>query len=202
MLSTLTRSLVLTSLAFISTGAFPSQDAAPSTLMAPPVKTTLAAPIYVAGYSVRTTGAAEATGLGEIVKLWTRFFTDGLADGIPHRSNQSLMVVYSDYPSDPGGEFTYLLGSQVDTVEGLPKDMVFRKIPAGNYAVITSPRGPLQEVIPNTWKQIATMTPADLGGKRSFVMDYEVYDERAADPGNAIVEFHLGLVPDSAAPAK
>ena len=202
MLSTLTRSLVLTSLAFISTGAFPSQDAAPSTLMAPPVKTTLAAPIYVAGYSVRTTGAAEATGQGEIVKLWTRFFTDGLAEGIPHRSNQNLMVVYSDYPSDPGGEFTYLLGSQVDTVEGLPKDMVFRKIPAGNYAVITSPRGPLQEVIPNTWKQIATMTPADLGGKRSFVMDYEVYDERAADPGNAIVEFHLGLVPDSAAPAK
>jgi predicted transcriptional regulator YdeE len=193
MLWTLTRNLAIAA-AFVTAGIAAQDDTKPVAL-APPVKSTLAAPIYVAGYSVRTTNAAEATGQGEIPKLWTRFFQEALAEQIPHRTNQSLMVVYSDYSSDEKGEFTYLLGSQVDTVEGLPKDMVYRKIPAGQYAVITSARGPLQEILPSTWIQIWKMTPADLGGKRSFQMDYEVYDERAADPSNGQVEVHLGITP-------
>jgi hypothetical protein len=39
------------------------------------------------------------------------------------------------------------------------------------------------------------MTPAELGGKRAFVTDYEVYDEHSANMQSAQVEIHVGLAP-------
>jgi len=37
------------------------------------------------------------------------------------------------------------------------------------------------------------MPPADLGGQRAFLEDYEVYDQRASEPANSQVEIHLSL---------
>jgi predicted transcriptional regulator YdeE len=43
------------------------------------------------------------------------------------------------------------------------------------------------------WKRIWAMQPVDLGGKRAFLTDYEVYDSRSANPREAQVEIHIGL---------
>jgi predicted transcriptional regulator YdeE len=160
-----------------------------------PAKSTLAEPIYVVGYIVRTTNAKEMGGNGEIGKLWAKFIPQNLAAQIPNRIGQSLMVVYSDYSSDEKGEYTYLLGAPVSTVDGLPSSLSFRRIPSGPYAVLTTAQGPLVQVLQSAWKQIWTSTPAQLGGPRAFVADYEIYDQRSADPNNAQVEVHVGLRP-------
>jgi predicted transcriptional regulator YdeE len=160
-----------------------------------PVKTTLASPIYVAGFLVRTTNAKEMDGNGEIPKLWTRFIQQNLGAQIPNRVGQSLMVVYSDYASDEKGEYTYLLGAPVTSVDGLPSNLSFRRIPPGSYATLTTAQGPLIQVLQSAWKQIWTSTPVQLGGPRAFVADYEIYDQRSADPNNAQVEVHVGLQP-------
>ena len=39
------------------------------------------------------------------------------------------------------------------------------------------------------------VVPAELGGKRAFQTDYEIYDRRSANPKQAQVEIHIGLKP-------
>ena len=103
----------------------------------PSMKTTLPEPIYVAGYMIRTSNAKEMGGNGEIGKLWGRFMQQNLAAQIPNRIGQTLIVVYSDYASDEKGEYNYLLGAPVTTVDGLPAGLSFRRIPA-----VSSPYSP------------------------------------------------------------
>jgi len=159
----------------------------------PSMKTTLPEPIYVAGYMIRTSNAKEMGGNGEIGKLWGRFMQQNLAAQIPNRIGQTLIVVYSDYASDEKGEYNYLLGAPVTTVDGLPAGLSFRRIPAGQFAVFTTAQGPVAQVLEATWKQIWMSTPSQLGGQRAFVADYEIYDQRSSDPNNAQVEVHVGL---------
>jgi predicted transcriptional regulator YdeE len=191
-ISSITGKLLLGTLAAVSVGATPAQ--APASAPAAAVKTTLGAPIYVVGFSVRTTNTAEAKGDGEIPKLWNRFFQENLGAQIPHRIGQGLIVVYSDYATDEKGEFSYLLGTPVDSIEGLSKDLAVRTIPAGPYAVVTTPRGRPQDVMPATWMKIWQMPESELGGKRSFSIDYETYDD-FSDPNNMQVSIYLGLKP-------
>jgi len=66
-------------------------------------------------------------------------------------------------------------------------------VAAGPYAVLTTARGPVVDVLQAQWLKIWAMKPEELGGKRAFVTDYEVYDARSADPQNAVVEIHIGL---------
>ena len=37
------------------------------------------------------------------------------------------------------------------------------------------------------------MEEKDLGGKRSYIADFEVYDQRAADSSHAIVDIYIGV---------
>lgn len=150
---------------------------------------------YVAGFSARTNNAKEASGRGVIGKLWQDFYQKNLGAQIPHRVGTEIIVVYSDYASDEKSDYTYLLGAPVSSVENLPPEMTYRTIMAGTYAVLTTDRGPVTEVVPAEWKKIWGMSPEELGGKRVFLTDYEVYDRRADDPKNAQVEFHIGIDP-------
>jgi predicted transcriptional regulator YdeE len=150
---------------------------------------------YVAGYSLRTNNAKEMSGQGEIGKLWQRFMQENLGAAIPGRADATLMVVYSEYASDEKGDYTYTLGARVPSVDHLPVGMSYRKIVPGSYAVFTTEQGPVTQIVPAEWQKIWGMTPEQMGGKRAFVTDYEVYDQRSANPQNAQVEIHIGLQP-------
>jgi predicted transcriptional regulator YdeE len=152
---------------------------------------------YVAGYQVRTNNANEMSGHGEIGNLWQRFMAQNLGAQIPNRADTATIVVYSNYASDEKGEYSYLLGARVTSIEHLPAGMSYTKIVAGPYAVLTTERGPLIEVLQAEWRKIWAMQPSQLGGRRAFLTDYEVYDQRASSPQDAQVEIHIGLVPES-----
>jgi predicted transcriptional regulator YdeE len=160
-----------------------------------PQKTVTEQPFYVAGYQVRTNNANEMNGNGEIGKLWQRFFQQNLGAQIPNRTDTGLIVVYSDYASDEKGDYNCLLGARVASVDHLPAGITYKKIVPGPYAVFTTAQGPLIDVLQAEWKKIWSMQPAQLGGKRAFVTDYEVYDARSANPQQAQVEIHVGLQP-------
>lgn len=150
---------------------------------------------FVAGYQVRTNNASELSGHGEIGKLWQRFMSQNLGVQIPGRIDQRTIVVYSDYASDEKGDFSYLLGAPVKSIDRLPAGMTYRKIVAGPYAVLITDSGPVTEVIQAEWRKIWAMSSTRLGGRRAFLTDYEIYDERSANPQRAQVELHIGLVP-------
>ncbi|MGD0941858.1 MAG: effector binding domain-containing protein [Terracidiphilus sp.] len=104
-------------------------------------------PFYVAGYQVRTNNANEISGHGEIGNLWKRFMGQNLGAQIPNRAGAANIVVYSDYASDERGDYSYLLGARVTSVKDLPAGMSYTKVVAGPYAVLTTERGPLVEVL-------------------------------------------------------
>jgi predicted transcriptional regulator YdeE len=78
--------------------------------------------------------------------------------------------------------------------EGLapPSGMVLRRIPAGKYTVITTEKGPFPKVVPDAWMGIFKL---EAEGKlnRTYQTDFELYDERALDPQNGVVDIYIGV---------
>jgi len=157
------------------------------------VQTTTEPEILVVGISQRTNNAAEAGAAGVIPKAWARFMKEGLLQKIPNRVDGSVIALYTDYAGDKDGDYMFLLGARVENASQVPAGMVLKHVPDGKYATILSERGAVSAVVPAAWKRIWSMSREDLGGERAYKADYEVYDQRSADPQNAQVEIRVGL---------
>jgi len=147
----------------------------------------------VVGIAARTTNAKEMTADGVIGKFWARLFQEGLIAKIPNKADTSILAVYTDYASDHNGEYTYLLGAKVKNVANVPEGMVAKTVPAGKYAVFTSQPGPAYQVVPQIWQKINNLPKTATGGDRVYRADFEVYDERARDPQNTVVDVYVGI---------
>ncbi len=146
----------------------------------------------VVGISARTSNRAEMAG-GIIGKQWQRFMSEGLLQQIPNRVDENMISLYTDYESDVNGEYTFVIGAKVRTIDQLPTGMHPFDVPAGRYAKFTSDQGTVSNVVIGTWRHIWSATPEQLGGARAYKADYEVYDERAKDPNEAIVDVFVGI---------
>lgn len=147
----------------------------------------------VIGIAVRTSNAKEMTADGLIGKQWGRLFQDGIMDKIPSKADQSIIAAYTDYASDKNGEYTFILGAKVSSDANVPAGMVAKKIPAGRYAVFTTEKGPGPKVVPEAWMKINSLPQSAVGGDRVYRADFEVYDQRAADPRNLQADIYVGI---------
>ena len=147
----------------------------------------------VVGIGARTSNAKEMTEQGVIPKQWERFMKEGLVSKIPDKADSSIIAVYTDYESDKDGEYTCLLGAKVTSADKVPPGMVAKKVPPGRYAVSTSEKGPVGKVVAETWKRIWTLPKSEPGGNRAYLADFEIYDQRAADPQNSQVDVYVGI---------
>jgi predicted transcriptional regulator YdeE len=159
---------------------------------ASPVTTEAQPGFTVVGFSVRTDYQKEADGKGEIPQLWQRVMQEGSLESVPHRSDNNLIAIYTDYSSDEKGEYTYVLGVRVSSVDKVPDGMIQVNVPTGKYAIVDSEKGPLPDVMPKVWQRIWTMPAAELGGQRAFKTDFEVYPE-GFDWQDAQIAVHVGL---------
>jgi len=148
---------------------------------------------YVVGITARTNNAHEMSGNGKIENIWQTLLQQNLAAKIPNKAGVDLIAVYTDYETDHTGHYTYLLGLPICSAEALPANLTVKHIPAGRYAVFSSGRGPIKQIVPEVWQRIWSMSPEELGGARAFKTDYEIYDQRAADPENAQIDVYVGL---------
>ena len=142
----------------------------------------------VIGIASRTSNAREMSGDGIIAKQWGRFFQENFLVAIPDRVDEAILAVYTEYAGDQDGEYTFVIGARVKSPAAIPTGMVAKTIPAGKYAVFLSERGPVERVVPETWQGI---WKAEIS--RAYGADYEIYDERAADPSKAQVEVCVGV---------
>jgi predicted transcriptional regulator YdeE len=147
----------------------------------------------VVGISTRTTNAREMSGKGVIAQQWDRFMKEGLLSKIPNKVDSNILAVYTDYESDANGAYTFLLGARVSLADNVPLGMVAKKVPAGQYAVFTSEKGFVGKVVPESWNRIWAVHKSAPGGNRAYQADFEVYDQRAADPQNAQVDIYFGI---------
>src|SRR5580692_11246094 len=148
----------------------------------------------VIGIQVRTSNAKEMTGGDAIPRQWDRFFKEAIADKIPHKVDSTIYAVYTGYASDRNGEYDFIIGMKVSSVSDVPPGMVAKKVPRGKYAVLTSVKGQVAQVVPQAWQRVWGLEDnKQLGGARAYKADFEVYDQRSQNPQDSQVDLYVGL---------
>lgn len=149
----------------------------------------------IIGIAVRTSYDIEHSEKAKIGRLWERYVREEIASGIPDRKNPgTTYCVYYDYADhDHMGEYTCLIGEEVTDISGISDSLELARIPDQNYAKFTTPAGVFPIVVIEAWHQIWEMNSKDFGGKRAYEADFEVYDSRAQNPANAVLDIYIGI---------
>lgn len=148
----------------------------------------------VVGIAARTNNAKEAASDGIIGRQWHRFMSEQLLEKIPGKVSSEIYGVYTEYASDANDDYTLVLGAKVQgAADNLPSGMVKAVIPQTRFAVFTSGRGPVAKVVVETWQNIWSYFQSEENEKRAYQADFELYDQRAADPDKAQVDIYIGL---------
>ncbi len=168
--------------------------------------------ISLAGIGTRTTNAEEAGPNGRLPALWDRYFREqsniAAAAGKNESAMTALYALYTDYESDASGAYTVIIGherekrehtgDEVQSVYGTQStelaDLELRHavIPASEYIVFETRRGPVYTVVGEAWGQIWSYFQ-NSEEKRSFTGDYELYDLQDFDPENAVVSIYIAV---------
>ncbi|WP_128895153.1 GyrI-like domain-containing protein [Longirhabdus pacifica] len=145
--------------------------------------------MMLSGMMTRTNNQREFEGNGNIQKLWEQFYAQDTNENQRNQS-QPIYAIYSDYESEEFGHYNYTISTECSR---FPLTNFTMHIPKQNYIVFTTEKGPIAEVVPNAWEEIWNWSKTS-AEKRSFTYDMEVYDERAQDPANAIVDIYIAIV--------
>jgi len=148
----------------------------------------------IIGISARTNNAKEMAGEGAIPQMWKRFYSDKDTsfDRIPAKTDNSVYAAYTDYASDAGGDFTFVLGARVKPGTRPLEGMVTVHVPAGRYLQFTTEQGSLPTVVPKLWRDIYAYFGQGGTARRAFKTDYEIY-EAGMDPANSTGTIYIGL---------
>jgi predicted transcriptional regulator YdeE len=147
----------------------------------------------IVGIAVRTSNAKQMTLERPIGRQWERLFKEGVLAAIPNKADGNIVALYTEYASDKDGMYTYVLGVRVTKVESVPAGMVAKNVPAGRYALFTSEKGPVQKVVVDMWQRVWATPKSALGGDRAYKADFEVYDQRAQNPADSVVDLYIGI---------
>ena len=153
--------------------------------------------IKLIGLTARTNNAQEMNpALAKIRPTIQKYFEGSFHNKILHRKNPGVMLCfYTEYENDHTGDYTYFIGEEVESFENVPGDLTCITIPSQTYVKFTTQGGPMPTICIEAWQKIWQMTPEELGGRRNFMADFEVYDERAVDPHNTILDVYIGIQP-------
>jgi predicted transcriptional regulator YdeE len=152
--------------------------------------------LILVGLSARTKNIDEISpSTSKIANLAGKYWENQLANSIRHRTNPGITyAVYTDYESDETGEYTYFIGEQVDSINDQNlDDFNSHTIAESTYQKFTTGTGEMPGIIITSWQEIWTMTEQDFEGKRKYLADFEIYDERARDPSNIVVDIYIGI---------
>jgi predicted transcriptional regulator YdeE len=151
--------------------------------------------IKLVGISIRTNNALELNpATANILPTVQKYFHNNLGEKILYRkAPRTTYCVYTEYESDFSGNYTYFIGEQVGTLDNIPEGFVQLRIPPQTYTKCTVGPGSMPGVLVDGWQKIWQMAPSELGGKRGYLADFELYDARAHDHENVILDIYIGL---------
>lgn len=154
--------------------------------------------ITLVGLTTRTNNKNEmnpsTSKIGELAGLYWR---NQIANNIQHRINPGVTyAIYTEFESDENGDYTYFIGEVTKSLEG--QDLTQFKtltILSSYYQKFTTEPGQMPGVVISAWQDIWKMNENDFGGKRKYIADFEIYDERAVDPHNTVIDVYIGIEP-------
>jgi hypothetical protein len=106
---------------------------------------------------------------------------------IPNRSVSTLCRLRDYEPTTPA---TIPISQRPSISRIAPVTLPSNTFPRP-YAVFSSNRGP-KAGRPELWQHLVHV-PRRIRRQRAFKTDYEIYDQRAADPDNAQIDVYIGL---------
>lgn len=142
------------------------------------------------GMAAETNNQAEFKGEGVIPSLWSDFYANHVLERIPNKINSSMITLYTNYESDETGAYTFALGTEVVEGHDVPSGLEEWVVPESKYVVFTTRRGPVQEVVVETWQEIWEWSKYN---ERAFQFDFELYDLRSVDPMNGQVDIYISV---------
>ena len=151
--------------------------------------------IKLVGITARTNNNAEMNPeTAKISATLGRYYEGKLADKIIGRIKPGVTYcVYTDFETDENGEYTYFVGEEVDSFENVDPNFKTLTIPRQDYIKFNVGPGKMPDICIKAWQDIWKMKSDDFGAERSYIADFEIYDERAADISNASFDIYLGM---------
>jgi predicted transcriptional regulator YdeE len=151
--------------------------------------------IKLVGIAVRTSNHLEFNPeTAKIGQTIGKYFENNLSQKIASRVKPgTTYCAYTEYETDESGEYTYFVGEEVNSFEEIPKDFKTLVIPPSSYTKFECGPGGMPTVCIAAWREIWKMQEIDFGGKRTYIADFEIYDERAKDFENAILDIFIGI---------
>ena len=141
----------------------------------------------VIGISVRTTNEGGQSSK-DIPALWNKFMSENILEKIPHKIDDSIYCIYTDYEKDHTKPYTTLIGCRVSHIDTLPPGMTGKTCDEGLYITRSVKGNLLEGLVIGEWMNIWN---SDL--QRTFVTDFEVYGEKAKDYTQAEVDIFVGV---------
>ncbi len=145
---------------------------------------------YVVGLEARTSNELEMRSKGKIGELVARVQKDGLLKKLGNRVGSNTYALYTNYQSDRNGAYTYFFGAKVSSSGSVPRGMVSRQVPSGDYATVTGAGAPAVNVILKLWHRIWDLEDAHRID-RAYKTDFEVHHgiDENNDPGGRVDVF-------------
>ena len=124
----------------------------------------------------------------DIYNLWQRWFQENVPDRIPGKTSEDVYNLYCDYESDANGRYRVIIGNPVKSIDHVPEGLTGKKIPKSSYAVYRL-SGKLPYVVLETWNHIYQ----EKRYERKYLADFDIYDMKAYEPHNAVVEVNVSI---------
>jgi predicted transcriptional regulator YdeE len=138
----------------------------------------------IIGISIRTNNQQASNDLG---KLWSKFIGENTSRKILNKISEDIYSVYTDYQSDHSGDYTTIIGYQVDSLENIHEGLIGKEVPASNYRKFLA-KGKFPDCVQATW---ATIWNSEIN--RSYVADFEVYGSKSMNMSDAEVEIFISV---------
>lgn len=129
------------------------------------------------GIDVRTADRMESDkAISQMRSLHKKFLEEEIETKIPNRIDSDLyFAIYTNYERGHAGPYTFMLSSEVSSLDDVPDGMVALEIPKSQYLVFSS-EGNTPEALANTWKQVRRYVANQALYQRTYTADFEVYD--------------------------
>ena len=142
----------------------------------------------IIGISTRTTNK-DSQALQDLGALWGRFFSEAVAEKIPHKISDEILAIYTDYQSDYTEEYTTIIGMKVSNLDEIPEGMIGREFPGENFQLFKA-KGEMPNAVGEKWMEIWSQ---DSQLKRKYTYDYEVYSAKSQNGENSEVDIFIAV---------
>lgn len=119
-----------------------------------------------------------------------RFFNQNILAKIPNKINGNILAVYTDYEGDYTQPYSWILGTEVSSLDEIPAGLVGKVIPESKYAVFTT-RGEFPQGLIAAWQAIWQSNLS-----RSYTTDFELYSSSFDPQRHPEVKVYIAIKGD------